>query len=207
MSFSTLMVHLDPGQSNERLLQIAGHLAEQFNSRVVGITAGDVRPLYFLDGPAAQEILEKDQASLQTQMAECERKFRHALRGLADRIEWRCALERPARFVAREARAVDLIITSAKPGNIDSLREVGPGELVLQAGRPVLVVPQEVEWLRSSSVLVAWKDCREARRAICDALPLLHKARQVIVVELTESDSDRAAARKRIDDVATWLVR
>jgi nucleotide-binding universal stress UspA family protein len=57
------------------------------------------------------------------------------------------------------------------------------------------------------NVLVAWKDTREARRAVCDALPLLHKAAEVIIVELAERDADRAAAKTRVDDVAAWLVR
>jgi nucleotide-binding universal stress UspA family protein len=69
------------------------------------------------------------------------------------------------------------------------------------------VVPPEFEWLRLNTVLVAWKDTREARRAINDALPLLHKAKQVVVVELLEPDADQAAARARVADVSAWLIR
>jgi nucleotide-binding universal stress UspA family protein len=207
MSYSTLMVHLDLDQSNEARLQFAGELAERFDSRLIGIAAADIQPLYFMDGAAAQDFLEKDRARLKSQIAECEAQFRRVLRARADNIEWRSALEWPADFVARNARAADLLITGSRPGRADGTRQINSGELVLRAGRPVLIVPPGAEFLKLDSVVVAWKDTREARRAVSDALPLLHKAREVIVVELLEADADKAAAKARVDDVAHWLVR
>ena len=55
--------------------------------------------------------------------------------------------------------------------------------------------------------MVGWKDTREARRAVVDALPLLQKAKEVTVVEIIENDGDRAAAGRRVADVAAWLGR
>ena len=113
----------------------------------------------------------------------------------------------PADFVARNGRAADLIVVGAQPARSDGTSQLNAGELVLRAGRPVLIVPEEVEWLKLKNVIVAWKDTREARRAINDALPLLHTAREVIVVELLEDGADQAAAKARVDDVGAWLVR
>ena len=207
MSYSTLMVHLDLDRSNGARLQIAGELAELFDAKLIGISAGDIQPLYFMDGAAAQDFLEKDRVRLKAQIDDCEAQFRRVLKGRADNIEWRSALEWPTDFAARNARAADLIITGAQPGRADVTRQIDPGELALRAGRPVLVVPPQAEGLNLKSVVVAWKDTREARRAVSDALPLLHKAREVVVVELLEADADRAAAKARVDDVAGWLVR
>jgi nucleotide-binding universal stress UspA family protein len=77
----------------------------------------------------------------------------------------------------------------------------------MRVGRPVLIVPSGTEWLKLKTVVVAWKDTREARRAVNDALPLLHLARDVVVIELIEADADQAAAKARVDDVAGWLTR
>jgi hypothetical protein len=38
-----------------------------------------------------------------------------------------------------------------------------------------------VQWLDLRSVLVAWKDVREARRAVFDALPILAAAKEVTI--------------------------
>ena len=56
------------------------------------------------------------------------------------------------------------------------------------------------------SVLIAWKDTTEARRAVADALPLLRKW-DVTVVEIVEEQADRPAALSRVKDVAAWLSR
>jgi len=63
-------------------------------------------------------------------------------------------------------------------------------------------VPAEIEWFKFNNIVVAWKDTREARRAVNDALPLLHKAKEVTVVELVERDSDRGATKSRVNDIA-----
>ena len=140
MSYSTLMVHLDLDRSNEARLQMAGELAELFDSRLIGVAAADIQPLYFMEGGAAQDLLEKDRARLKSQMADCEAQFRRVLKARADNIEWRSALDWPTDFVARNARAADLIITGSQTVRPDATRQINPGDLVLRAGRPVLVV-------------------------------------------------------------------
>lgn len=75
-------------------------------------------------------------------------------------------------------------------------------------GGPALtVVPEAVDWLDLRNVLIAWKDAPEARRAIVDSLPLLHKAKNVTVVEIIEDGGSRDGASKRTADVVAWLSR
>jgi nucleotide-binding universal stress UspA family protein len=75
----------------------------------------------------------------------------------------------------------------------------------MRAGRPVFYVPPEAERLKLDNILIAWKDTREARRAIWDALPLLQKAAEVNVVEIIEDEATSAAVKTRVDDVVAWL--
>jgi hypothetical protein len=137
------------------------------------------------------------------------------MHGRAKNVEWRSALELPARYVAREARATDLVIVGGD-GNaiLDPFAIAGPSDLVLQAGRPLLVVPAAVKWLDLRSALVAWKDCPEARRAVADALPLLGKAKEVTVAGIAEEEGGQAVGfvRSRTSSVgyramASWRAR
>jgi nucleotide-binding universal stress UspA family protein len=57
------------------------------------------------------------------------------------------------------------------------------------------------------SVLIAWKDTPEARRAIADALPMLRQAEDINVVEVIEDDVNRPAALSGVNDVVVWLSR
>jgi nucleotide-binding universal stress UspA family protein len=77
----------------------------------------------------------------------------------------------------------------------------------MQAGRPLLVVPDACNWLDLRSVLIAWKDTAEARRAVADALPILRKATDVTVVEIVGERADRMAALSRVGDVVAWMSR
>jgi nucleotide-binding universal stress UspA family protein len=201
------MVHLDLDRSNDTRLRIAGNLAELFDARLLGIAAVDIQPPYFMIGAAADAALEGDRTRLKSRLSDCEAEFRRVLAASAGKLEWRSALQTPIDFVTLNARAADLIVTGSNTEYADVTRSLNPGDLALRSGRPVLMVPPQVEWLKLNTVIVAWKDTREARRAVNDALPLLHKARHVIVVEFLETEDHQATIRSSVDDVANWLVR
>jgi nucleotide-binding universal stress UspA family protein len=67
-------------------------------------------------------------------------------------------------------------------------------------------VPQSVNALSARRVAIAWKDTREARRAVRDALPFLQQAASVMIVEVSERRGGEQAARN-IKDVADYLRR
>jgi nucleotide-binding universal stress UspA family protein len=209
MTFSTLMVHLDLEPSNDARLQIAGELAEQFDAKLIGIAAANPQPAFYANGSFAQGLVEEERSKIKNRLAEAEERFRTVASKRARQVEWRCALENPTHYVAREARAADLIITGASRDGIfiDPLHRLDLSDLVMTVGRPILVVPRETEFLNLKTVLVAWKDTREARRAVVDALPLLHRAHEVNVLEVIDGNADQSQARHRVDDVAAWLGR
>src|SRR5262249_57555464 len=98
-------------------------------------------------------------------------RFRKIAEEVAVRFEWRSSMDFPREVIPKEARAADLLIIgqSMLPGDV--VHSYDPGTIILAAGRPVLVVPPKIDRLEVSRILVAWKDTREARRAIRDALP------------------------------------
>jgi nucleotide-binding universal stress UspA family protein len=209
MTYKTVMVSLSIDQSNEAVLEIAGQLAEQFDAKLIGIAASAFSPPpYFLAGTQAQSFIDEGERAIRKSLSEMEGVFRAAIKGRAKDVEWRSALEIPARYVANEARAADIIVTAGAGDAIgDPFTAAGPSDLLMQAARPLLVVPATVRWLDLRSVLVAWKDGLEARRAVADALPMLHKAKEVVVAAVAEEEGGQAAALRQVDDVVSWLSR
>jgi nucleotide-binding universal stress UspA family protein len=122
------------------------------------------------------------------------------------RVEWRSVLDFPTEAVAREARAADLVIVGNIRENRDPFRALDPGSLLLKTGRPVLVVPRTVSTLSPQRVVIAWKDARESRRAVRDALPFLQNAESVMIVEISE-DGGGEQTLLRLRDVANYLAR
>jgi nucleotide-binding universal stress UspA family protein len=204
------MVGMALDRPNEARLEVAGQLAERFAASAVGIAAAEFSPpLYFTTGDQAQNLIDQGRKRIKDRIAGLEGEFRAAMHNRAVAVEWRCAEDFPVRYIVREARACDIIVVGAVDGAAlgDPFAEIAPGDLVMQAGRPLLVVPDTCNWLDLRSVLVAWKDTAEARRAVVDALPMLRKATEVTVVEIAEEPADRAAAVSRVNDVVAWLSR
>ncbi|MEZ0087127.1 universal stress protein [Bradyrhizobium japonicum] len=209
MTYATVMVSLTLDQSNEARLQVAGELAERFEAAMIGVAAAQFAPpLYFTDGAEAQSLIDQEEASIRKRLADLEAQFRAVTKARGGRVEWRGAMDFPARFVLAQARCADIIVSGGhSPAFSDAFALASPKDLVMQSGRPLLVVPDEVNWLDLRSVLVAWKDTPEARRAVVDALPMLRKARDVTIVEIPERDDDHSAVMAGVTDVAAWLAR
>lgn len=209
MTYATVMVSLALDQSNEARLEAAGQIAERFDGAIVGIAASQFSPpLYFTSGELAQDLIDEGRASIKKRLGELEGQFREAVKNRARHVEWRSAIDFPARYVLREARCADIIVSGGDRGPFsDPLALASPKDLVMQAGRPLFVVPDFANWLDLRSVLVAWKDTTEARRAIANSLPMLRKAKNVTVAEIPEQDGSRSAAASRVRDVVVWLSR
>jgi nucleotide-binding universal stress UspA family protein len=210
MAYKTVMVDLALGQPNASRLEVAAQLAERFEARVIGIAAAEFSPpLYFTEGGPAQRLIDQGWAAVKSRLKELESEFRAAMQNRAIEVEWRCAEDFPTRFIVRQARACDILVVgeASRGGLIDPFVQINPSDLVMQVGRPLLVVPEACSWLDVRSVLVAWKDTAEARRAVSDALPLLRRSAEVTVAEIVEDETDRAAALSRVEDVVAWLSR
>jgi nucleotide-binding universal stress UspA family protein len=210
MSYATVMVHLQLGRSNIGLLQVVGDLIERFGASVIGIAASQPIQVVYADGCYVPgNLVERDRDQVEAEIQEAAAEFRTALQARAKSIEWRSVITNDpvASYVACQARSADLIVTGVVPeGAADPSRRLRIGDLVMQAGRPVLVVPSTAERLKLERVAIGWKDTCEARRAVADALPLLQQATRVSVFEIAE-DEEHSAARVRCDDVAAWLAR
>jgi nucleotide-binding universal stress UspA family protein len=209
MTIATVMVCLALDQSNQARLEVAGQLAERTGAGLVGIAAAQFAPpLYFTDGEQGQRLIEQGETAIRRRLAELEAQFHGATSNRTTFVEWRDALDFPARFILKEARCADIIVSGGHGAAFsDSFAFASPKDLVMQVGRPLLVVPESVDWLDLRRVLVAWKDTAEARRAIADALPLLRLAKEVTVAEIPEQGDSRAAVEQRVGDVVAWLAR
>jgi len=209
MTYATVMVSLALDQSNEARLQVAGELAERFEAAMVGVAAARFAPpLYFTDGAEAQRLIDESEASVERRLAGLEAQFRAATRNRGGHVEWRSATDFPARFVLAQARCADIVVSGGQSSVFsDAFALASPKDLVMQAGRPLLVVPDGANWLDLRSVLVAWKDTPEARRAVSDALPMLRKARDVTIAAIPERDDERSVVMAGVTDVAAWLAR
>jgi nucleotide-binding universal stress UspA family protein len=136
-------------------------------------------------------------------LSDIEKKFFDAAKTIKG-VEWRGGPVWASVLIPQEARAADLVVVGPAPDPSDLSYSHHPGAILLRTGRPVLFVPAGVDSLAARRVVVAWKDSRESRRAVRDALPFLREAEEVMIVEVGEQ---AAQTRTSVDDVADYLLR
>jgi nucleotide-binding universal stress UspA family protein len=206
MPFTTMMTHVDAERDCEQRVQLALALADRFRAALIGIAGLEPRPR--LSGGPVVVYSDPTEGDLRDAAARLERmgeKFREQGQSL-EHVEWRTALEYADELICREARAADLVIVGSRHNGDGRRGFVDPGVILLRAGRPVLVAPRIVAPLSLRRVVVAWKDTRECRRAVRDALPFLREAKQVLLVSIGEEDS-KSTAKHILADVGAYLVR
>ncbi len=144
-----------------------------------------------------------------------------------DAAAWRERLAKEAIALSSEVRIVESIFTDS-PGAAalharysdmavmtmatDSVRDAPAimdffTALLLESGRPVMLVPPGFAWRPAKHVVVAWRPTREAARALHDAMPFLLAAESVDVLEIGEAWGDEGDGPQPGADIAAHLAR
>ncbi|MGD0025570.1 MAG: universal stress protein [Xanthobacteraceae bacterium] len=208
MALAAIMVHVDFDEEAADRIAVAAGLAQRFNALLIGVAGWPLRKGGAAEHSAVEfpSVEEARREKITEQFDRLGEKFRRSAGANPRGVEWRSSAHFPREVIAREARAADLIVIGreALPG--DLYHTFDPGAVILVSGRPVLVVPRGMRRLQASRVLIAWKDTREARRAVGDALPFLKEAQCVIIAQLSPQGMEESA-REQVADVAAHLAR
>jgi nucleotide-binding universal stress UspA family protein len=204
MTVASVMVYVDPAQQAEEQVRVARMIATKFKASLTGVSAFAIEPHFAADGVLIPDTTPEDVRRLKTELAAKEEWFREVAGLPTERVQWRCEIEYPLAFLADQARAADLVVLKNTHRKADPYQLVDPAEAVLRMGRPTVLVPEHVHELQAERVVIGWKDTREARLAVHDALPFLKRAAEVTVIEHCVAD-DQERARRRVRDVAGHL--
>lgn len=206
MIYNTIMVQLDIDVRAAPRLAFAWNLAQRFETDLIVFCAAEPHLLLpgDVDGAASTDTMERQVADIEERLEALKSEFDNLVQD-NNRASWRGIVGDPTRHLALHARSADLLIAGSGNSGFGRLRTVNPGELILSAGRPVLFPVEGQRPVKGESIIVAWKDAREARRAVVDAMPFLTDAQQVVVATIEEDD--RAGARDSAADVVRFLMK
>jgi nucleotide-binding universal stress UspA family protein len=200
----SILVHI-PTKDGVTELRLAMALAEASKGRVIGVVAegfdaaafagGD-----FIAGPIMQAILTEQRGRMAKAVANA--------RGLIERAQIPVEIYEELRFpeeaLADHAAGADWILAVRPEPPVSHILYADPGELALRSGLPILVPPDGAAPLQARRIVVGWRDTREARRAVTDAMPLLSAAEEVLAV-CVSSDSHLEANRRSLEQLVARL--
>lgn len=203
MTYTSIMVGLDVGDGSRGRTKLATQLAETFQARLIGVAAR--RPDY-AGGYGEISVLsdfgmDEIRRFATDDLSAVEDAFRE-IAGENRSVEWRSSVTDPGVFLEEQSRAADLVVIgrTGDKDPLDSRMSLDAGVALMALGRPVLVVPPEIDHLSGKRVVVGWKNTLQSRRALSDAMPFLRRAEQVRVVRIAAEDD-----KEDLADVVRFL--
>jgi nucleotide-binding universal stress UspA family protein len=205
----SILVYLPAATIVDRTMEVAMPLAERLGSRLTGLHVLPHPPIYADPGMGmSAEIFAAQQAVLEEEANRIGEAFAARLGTAAG--DW-VVVPDPRRPVMQSGldfcRTADLVVAPQYDESMPGAYAYMPEDLVMGAGRPVLLVPYAGRFAEvGRRALVAWNNSREAARAVFDALPLLQDGAELTLLLVAQdgqlSHALADSARRLADTLA-----
>lgn len=213
MSYKTILVHVDETSRTKERLRLAAQIAKAHEAHVVGIGMTGISHFIYQNARVThtnpnlslhldylRQIAEKSMAQFEPAMAEF---------GVTSH-ERRLVDDDASAGFCLHARYSDLLVVGQHdPEHISpSVMSDFQEEVVLNSGRPVLIVPYVGDFAEvGKRVLISWDASKEATRAITHALPLLKQAELVQIAVFNPDANANLHGEEPGADIALYLAR
>ena len=190
MAYKDILVHLDSAQNLDQRLAMAARLAREHDAHLTGLfvrTPPHIPP--FVQAQLGSEVMELQQRRMREAAEGMEARFDEFCRkeGL-QKHEFRSPEGDPVEVLRLHGRYTDLVVIGQVDPEDETVDPSLPDHIILDVGRPVLVVPYVGTFDRfAEHVMVAWSGTRESIRAVDDAMPLMQAADKVSVMAIDPS--------------------
>jgi len=214
MTYRTILVHLDRTGASRARTEIAAQCARAHGGHLVGLVSTGL-----IDGIIpAEEIL----SGATDYIAECADYLRNRAEAISREFREHVSAGGP---LSHEVRLIDAVTVDAvgRHGRASDLVVLGqrddaavkditardlPQQVVMEVGRPVLLVPYAGHFEGvATNVAVAWDGSREAAVALRAALPALKLATKVTMLSCRAAHDDGADAHLLVPEVVQYLQR
>ncbi|MGV0909648.1 universal stress protein [Martelella sp. FOR1707] len=206
-----LFVHLDGSDGDKDRLEAGRQIAVMFDAHLSGVFVNRLP-----DMPAAEiysysaSALDDMQRQAREKGDRIAAKLEDLLSGLDARNELRrfdVLSSRWQQTILAEARLYDLFVTTM-PQEDDHEAAALVESVLFGAGHSVLLVPPKcVSALDFSTIVLGWRNTREAARAVDEALPFLKRAERVSVCMIGDDELGRIERVTQGNDIARHLAR
>jgi len=214
MSIKTILAYLPSEELAEPVMASAIALAKAHGAHVVGLhLEASYYPAY---GEVAiampPDVIEQMRKPLRERAKKLEESFKARMQEAGVSSEWRSGTAEYSALpgqIVEEAVSADLVLCpQVEPENVDVTTLDLPERLILEGGRPVLVLPPEKPaQVPPKRVLIAWNNSPQAARAVFDSLDLLKDAEAITVLAMAGNAGARREAEEHANKLGATLGR
>lgn len=190
MPYKSILVPVDPPPAPANHVHCAAEIARQFDAQLIGLAA-EPSPSTDPTGLSEWDVKAAFENSRRARFSHSEQEFTR-LAGARPTL-WRTSVGDLTGAILTHGRRADLVVLPAQ--NAPSGLPLDQGKILSSIGAPVLLIAPQIEEVRARYIVVAWKDTKEARRAVKDSLPFLLAAKEVLICGVSEGNE--SAERKR----------
>ncbi|CAJ93121.1 Universal stress protein, UspA family [Cupriavidus necator] len=211
MDFRTILVDLSEDSARSARIETAARVAAKFGGSVVGLTATGTNLEPFRGaGEEAGQYAALAASQLHKLVAGHKETLDTLTRQVSPDIPTRHIIidAESGWALADEGRFADLILPAPPSADADvPALLAGVAEYaMLNAGRPILLVPGAAGPRFGGHVAIAWNGGREAARAVADALPWLAHASAVTALVVSAAAIDEETCRDSGNRLTAWLA-
>ncbi|RJF96203.1 universal stress protein [Noviherbaspirillum saxi] len=217
MAYKTILVHVDKSRRAEQRMELAASIAARQNAHLIGAAMTGISRYAYQSGALTQadphltDHLMVHLDLLRERAREGLQNFERIARNAQVRsYESPLIDDAPNMGISLRARYSDLtVIGQFDPDGRSSLILPNfPEYVVMNSGRPVLIVPFAGQFNTvGRKIMIAWDGSVAATRAVNDALPLLQQADIVYIAVFDQEPDDETHGDQPGDDIALFLAR
>lgn len=213
MAYKTILVSLNEVTRVPQLVAAASELGRRFQAHVAGFYVVPAVQVYPSVGfEAAPQVFEGNRTFFKDNAEKVRTAFEGAMKRDGLSYDFHLSDARSpviADEVIAQGRSADLIIVSAtNPDEVTGVERDFVEQVMMGAGRPVLVLPYQGEAkIDLTEVVLGWDGGREAARAAFDAMPILKQAKKVRVVRADPQKDPALRGAVAGADLAETLAR
>ncbi len=209
MALKTILVATSGGTASKGAIEIACRAAARTGAHLEALHVkpdpNQVAAMMMGDGfgmPTSGEwfdrlIADSDALAEKTKKAFEDVAKRHDLLhapGSTERplASWRVDIGYGPIVVARRARFFDLVVLGRSERVINEPHSDAIEETLIRSGRPVLLAPAKPPGKLGETIAVGWNGTPESVHALSSSLPLLEKARNVVLITIGDAADEDA---------------
>jgi nucleotide-binding universal stress UspA family protein len=141
-----------------------------------------------MTGAMIDEIVAAARKAIEERRAQAKAEYDRTCAPSGQSVNWKEVVGRSAGMLSIASRFADLLVLAQPDSGSSGALSDAADMAIFESGRPVVFVPSGVSSVVGNRIMIAWNGSTQAALAVTAALPLLHLAGQVDVVQAGEID-------------------